>query len=201
MFKSSKKIELNLKKLSPSEEKVVIEKSKTALLWLGIVSIIMLFAGLTSGYIVRRGEGDWIVFDVPAPFYTSTGVIILSSATMYYALLSVKKNNKKGLIGGLLSTLILGILFFVLQWQGWKELVANGVFFVGNPSGSFFYVLTGLHLAHLIGGLIFLIWVLFKAFLNKYNPDNYLGVRNCNIYWHFLDILWVYLFLFLIFIR
>jgi cytochrome c oxidase subunit 3 len=199
MFKGIKN--LDLKDLSPSEDKAVKEKAKTALLWLGIVSIIMMFGGLTSGYIVRRGEGDWVVFDMPTAFYTSTGLIILSSITMYWALISVKQNNKKNLINALLITLVLGIAFSISQWIGWKQLVDNGIFFIGNPSGSFFYVLTGLHLAHLAAGVIFLIYVLFKSILNKYKPDSYLGIRNCNIYWHFLDILWVYLFLFLLFIR
>ena len=199
MFKGIKN--LDLKDLSPSEDKAVKEKAKTALLWLGIVSIIMMFGGLTSGYIVRRGEGDWVVFDMPTAFYTSTGLIILSSITTYWALISVKQNNKKNLINALLITLVLGIAFSISQWIGWKQLVDNGIFFIGNPSGSFFYVLTGLHLAHLAAGVIFLVYVLFKSILNKYNPDSYLGIRNCNIYWHFLDILWVYLFLFLLFIR
>jgi cytochrome c oxidase subunit 3 len=199
MFKGIKN--LDLKDLSPSEDKAVKEKAKTALLWLGIVSIIMMFGGLTSGYIVRRGEGDWVVFDMPTAFYTSTGLIVLSSVTMYWALISVKQNNKKNLINALLITLVLGVAFSISQWIGWKQLVDNGIFFIGNPSGSFFYVLTGLHLAHLAAGVIFLVYVLFKSILNKYNPDNYLGIRNCNIYWHFLDILWIYLFLFLLFIR
>lgn len=199
MSKNFKNLQLN--DLSPSEDKAVKEKAKTALLWMGIVSIVMMFGGLTSGYIVRRGEGDWVVFDVPNSFYTSTGIILLSSVTMFWALNSVKNNNRKSLINALLTTLILGLIFAFLQWQGWKELVDAGVFLVGNPSGSFFYVLTGLHLVHMAGGIFFVVYVLFNSILNKYNQNNYLGIRNCNIYWHFLDILWIYLFLFLLFIR
>jgi len=120
---------------------------------------------------------------------------------MFWAVFSIKNNRKTHLLWALMSTLFLGLMFAYFQWKGWGELVDSGVFFIGNPSGSFFYVLTGLHLAHIVSGLLSLIWVLVKALTGKYHSGNYLGVRNAGIYWHFLDILWVYLFLFLLFIR
>lgn len=187
--------------LTTEEQRERMRKSKSAILWLGIVSIIMMFSGLTSAYIVRQGEGDWLQFEVPSNFYTSTAVILISSITMNYAFQAAKKGSKKNLLNGLLFTLALGIVFTILQFQGWKQLVNSGVFFVGHPAGSFFYVLTGLHLAHLTGGLLSLIYVIFRTVRNKYSAENTQGVKLCAIYWHFLDILWLYLFLFLIFNR
>ena len=197
----SKKAEVVPEHLTEEEKKEIRIKSRMALTWLGIVSIIMMFSGLTSGYIVRMDEGDWVRFEMPSVFYISTAIILLSSLTMNYSLQSVKKGNLQGVKMGALITLILGSLFSITQWLGWKDLVSNGIHFVGNPSGSFFYILTGLHLVHLLVGLIALIIVSIKAAKNKYTLDNYLGLRICSLYWHFLDVLWVYLFLFLIYVK
>ncbi len=171
------------------------------LLWLSIVSMIMMFAGLTSGYIVRQADGNWLQFELPEIFYFSTAAIILSSISMQWALQSVKKDNIPNLRIGLMVTLGLGLVFAFAQFMAWSRLVDMGVYFIGNPSGSFLYVLTGLHLAHLAGGIIALMTITTRSIQGRYHSGNYLGVRLCTTYWHFLDGLWVYLFIFLIITR
>ena len=170
-------------------------------LWIILASIIMLFAGLTSAYIVREAEGNWVHFKLPAAFYYSTAIIIISSLSMQWALASVRKNQIKNLLTGLIITLGLGLAFAFTQFLGWTKLVDEKIFFTGNPSGSFVYVLTGLHLAHLAGGIIYLLVVITKSIMGRYHSQNNLQVQLCTTYWHFLDILWVYLFIFLLVVR
>ena len=171
------------------------------LLWLAMVSMVMMFAGLTSGYIVRQADGNWEVFALPNMFYVSTVVILLSSISMQWAFIAIKKDNLDQHRIGLMITLGLGLTFCFTQFMAWSNLVDAGVFFVGNPSGSFLYVLTGLHLAHLGGGLIFLLVLSTKAIQGKYHSGNYLPVELGTIFWHFLDGLWVYLLIFLMMVR
>lgn len=168
------------------------------LLWLAIASMIMMFAGLTSGYIVRQAEGNWLTIIIPQAFYFSTAFILLSSFTMKLALMAVKNNNLSGVKTYLIITLGLGLAFVFSQFLGYNNLVSQGVFFTGGTaSASFFYAITGLHLAHLAGGILSLMFVTTKAIMEKYNGDNYIGMQLCSTFWHFLDGLWIYLFLFL----
>ena len=176
-------------------------KTLKPLLWIGIVSILMLFAGLTSAYIVSKADGGWLQFELPKMFYLSTVIIIISSISMNYALISAKRNNINNIKIALAFTLILGLGFVFSQFMAWKTLVGQEVFLVGNVAGSFLYVLSGMHLAHLAGGIISLSVVLSEALKEQYNSQNKLGLELCSIYWHFLDVLWVYLFLFLVFTR
>jgi len=171
------------------------------LLWLSMVSMVMMFAGLTSGYIVRQAEGNWFQFELPPIFYISTAFILVSSLSMQWALMGVKKNNFGQLRAGLMITLGLGLAFTFTQFVAWSKLVGIGVYFTGNPSGSFLYVITALHLVHLVGGMLYLMLVTTRSIQGKYNKENYLPVELCAIFWHFLDGLWIYLFLFLLFIR
>jgi cytochrome c oxidase subunit 3 len=175
--------------------------SQKILLWVAIGSMIMLFAGLTSAYIVRQAEGNWVHFELPTPFYISTIFIVVSSLSMYWATASARKNQIENLLPALLVTLGLGLLFSFSQFLGWSKLVEEKIFFTGNPSGSFLYVITAVHLTHLIGGLIYLSIIIVNTIKNKYNSKNYLPVQLCATYWHFLDILWIYLFIFLLAIR
>lgn len=192
-------------KIKPSptvkaELKAAQNKAAKPLLWIGIVSMVMFWAGLTSAYIVRAYNGNWLLFNVPSVFIISTAVIITSSLTMFYAFNSAKKNNYKHITFGLLATLILGLIFTALQYSGWKELFNSGIVFGGkqsNASGSFFILFVFAHFAHLLGGLISLTIALLKSFRRMYNAENTLGLELSSIYWHFLDILWVFLFLFL----
>lgn len=171
------------------------------LLWLAMVSMVMIFAGLTSGYIVREAESNWNVFELPNIFYLSTVFIILSSVSMQWAFMAIKKNNTAQLTIGLIVTLGLGLAFTFSQFAAWSSLVAQGVYYTGNPSGSFLYVLTALHLLHLAGGMIFLVVVAARSIQKRYNSSNSLPIELCTIYWHFLDGLWIYLFLFLLLVR
>ncbi|MEQ9186231.1 MAG: cytochrome c oxidase subunit 3 [Cryomorphaceae bacterium] len=189
-----------------TQEETRITRAKTAqpMMWVGIVGIIMLFAGLTSAYVVRQAEGNWLYFDLPYTFYISTIVIVISSFTMGLAQWAIAKGNTSFTTWMLLSTLGLGIAFAWLQFSAWGELVDAGVFFAGresNPAGSFLYTLSGLHLAHLAGGLIALVFTSVKAIMKKYSATDHTGIGVVATYWHFLDILWIYLLLFLVFIR
>jgi cytochrome c oxidase subunit 3 len=210
----------------PSASEVRLRTRKT-LLWFGIISIIMLFAGLTSAYIVRQSEGKWVQFDLPAVFIISTLIIGASSFPMEQALRSAKKGQQDQLLKWLIITLLLGFGFVVSQYFAWSELFGQGIAFssrisdikgsytyvpagsetmaeaagVGNVSASFLYAITALHILHLAGGILALFVVLSHAVRKKYTSTEYSGVSLCATYWHFLGILWVYLFLFLYFVR
>ena len=165
--------------------------------WLIIVASVMLFASFTSAYIVRRGEGNWLQFDIPNLFAYSMGIALLSSITMQMSIAAIRKDNKVMAKNLIIITLGLGLAFVFCQFMGWSALVDNNIHFVGTPSESFFYALTGLHLAHLAFGLIGLMVTAGKSILQKYSSKNYLGISLCAIYWHFLGGLWLYLFVFL----
>ncbi|MFD2245748.1 cytochrome c oxidase subunit 3 [Pontibacter ruber] len=169
-------------------------------LWLIIISIIMMFAAFTSAYIVRRAEGNWLEYDLPSILIVNTVVIILSSVTMQMAYNAANKNNLSLLKVMLLLTLGLGTAFLIGQWNAWADLVNNNIYFGGqgsNPSGSFLYVLTGVHGFHLITGLIFIILVLTASFKYKVHSKKMLRIQLCTLYWHFLGGLWIYLYIFL----
>ena len=189
-------------KLNPhkAELKAAERKAAKPLMYIGIVSIVMLFAGLTSAYVVRADNGNWLVFHLPSISIVSTAIIIMSSITMLLAQNAIKKDNYKMTTLALFLTLSLGIAFFFTQLEAWKELTAQGIYFVGkyaNASGSFLYLIASVHLAHMVGGLIALSVSLTKSLLKKYSSSDYLGIELTAIYWHFLDLLWLYLFLFL----
>ncbi|NQV52054.1 MAG: cytochrome c oxidase subunit 3 [Flavobacteriales bacterium] len=190
--------------MTPEEARAVKAKTAKPMLWVGIVGIVMLFAGLTSAYIVRQAEGNWLYFDLPDTFYISTAVIVASSLTMAAAQFAIKRDQLSLSTIMLFATLVLGLAFAWLQFKAWGELVEAGVYFAGresNPSGSFLYALSGLHLAHLGGGLIALVFTSVKSILKKYSAEDHTGIGVAATYWHFLDILWIYLLLFLVFIR
>ena len=187
-----------------AEIKAAERKAAKPLLWIGIVSIVMLFAGLTSAYVVRADNGNWKVFKLPDIILISTALIITSSLTMFVAQQAIKKNNLKLTAISLFITLGLGIGFFCTQYAGWKELTNQGIYFMGkqsNASGSFLYLIALVHLFHMIGGLIALSVSFTKTLLKRYSSGDYQGIELTAIYWHFLDLLWVYLFLFLYFYR
>jgi len=191
----------NTIKQNSNETEPIIPTQKI-ILWIGLASIIMLFAGLMSGYIVRQAEGNWLVFEIPSMFYISTVVILLSSLTLEISKSAIRKENNKKAYQFLIYTLILGLAFVICQFWGWNQLVSNNIHFSGgSPSESFFYALSGLHLAHLSFGVISLAVTTFKAKKNRYSAKNYLGISLCAIYWHFLDFLWLILFVFLALFR
>ncbi|NOT73853.1 MAG: cytochrome oxidase subunit III [Cyclobacteriaceae bacterium] len=191
-----------------SEMKIVEEPQKTLsmhpkkfAMWLFMVTVMMLFAGLTSAYIVRQADGNWRYFDLPPMFYYTTVIIIVSSVTMQMAYFAAKKNNTSLLKMMVTVTAVLGIAFLIGQVVAWGQLVDISAHFVGNPSGGFVYVLTGVHGAHIISAIIFLVVVLNSAYKLRINSKNMAQMEMCTTYWHFLGILWVYLLLFLLFFR
>jgi len=190
-------MEENLEYIEGAEQPISMHPKKFAL-WLFIVSVVMVFAGLTSAYIVRQAEGNWLEFNLPSIFYYSTGIILLSSVTMHWAYTSAKADNIDMLKVAIGLTTLLGLVFLVTQWYSWVALVDRDVYFVGNPSGSFLYVFTGLHALHLISGVIFLIIVLISSLNYKVHSQNMARMEMCSTYWHFLGGLWVYLFMFLL---
>ncbi|CAM4057920.1 cytochrome c oxidase subunit 3 [Gillisia limnaea] len=186
-----------------TEEK--IGRAKKMMLWFGIASMVMMFAGLTSAYVVSKSRPDWITdFQLPASLYWSTVVIVISSLTFILAKKSITDGNRKNATFSLLATLGLGIAFVVLQLEGFSEIISSGYYFTGSESTvttSFIYVLVLAHLAHLAAGLMVLLVVIYNHFKQRYKPGQMLGIELGATFWHFLDVLWVYLFVFLYFFR
>ncbi|MFY7788715.1 MAG: cytochrome c oxidase subunit 3 [Thermoflexibacteraceae bacterium] len=169
-------------------------------LWLFIVTVVMLFGAFTSAYIVRAAEGNWLEFDMPKIFLYSTLIILASSGTMHWAYLSAKKDELATAKIAMSITTVLGISFLVMQFLGWGALVEAGVYFAGtqsNPAGSFVYVLSMLHGVHLVGGVVYLLYVVLALFQYKIHAKAMLAMEMCATYWHFLGVLWVYLYFFL----
>ena len=175
---------------------------------MAIASMIMMFAAFTSAYLVKKGDpnGGWENFRLPDVFWISTVAIVLSSITAHLAVRTLKNNNKNAHKLFLILTVALGFAFIYLQYLGWKNLVQIGMYVSGNPSGSFLYVITGAHILHVLGGIVFLVIALTDTFLNyrgpigtlkfETNPGKLLRMELIATYWHFVDILWVYLFMF-----
>ena len=177
------------------------ERTAKLLLYVSIGSIVMAFAGLTSAYVVTKGSGAGLTFSLPGVFYYSTAIILISSLTINMALVAARKNNFQQITLWLVITFALGIAFMITQYAAWTELYQNKIYFAGrqsNAAGSFLYVITGLHVAHLVGGLLYLIGIIVRSTKKQFDSENYLKLKLCAIYWHFLDILWIYLFVFLV---
>ncbi|MBE7633268.1 heme-copper oxidase subunit III [Tenacibaculum finnmarkense genomovar ulcerans] len=179
-------------------------KSAKPMLWISMISMAMFFAGLTSAYVVSQKRDDWVTFDLPQAFYISTVLIILSSITLIISQLLLKKDNLKASLLFLLVTLVLGIGFVWFQYVGFNELRAVGLFFTGpesTVSTSFVLGITFMHILHLLAGIIVLLVVIYNHFKKKYSSADTLGFELGGIFWHFVDILWIYLFFFFYFIR
>ncbi|MBI3482762.1 MAG: cytochrome c oxidase subunit 3 [Bacteroidetes bacterium] len=170
-------------------------------MWLFLASVMMLFMSITSAYIVRQAEGNWVYFDLPSLFYVTSAIIVASSVTMQLAYFTAKKDNTSSAKTMVLITSILGVAFLVGQFLGWKQLVANSIYLVGNPSGSFLYIITGLHGLHIISAVVFLLIILNSVFKGKVHSGNMTKMEMCTTYWHFLGGLWLYLFVFLLLYR
>lgn len=180
-------------------------RSSKLLLMFAMLSMTMMFAGLTSAFVVSKSRGDWMQdFQMPKAFFVSTLIIVLCSITFHLAKLAIKKDNRNVTTAYLLVTLVLGLLFVSFQFQGFGEIVNQGYFFTGpesNITTTFLYVVTVVHLAHLFGGIISLLIIIYNHFKQKYNSGQTLGIELGAMYWHFLDFLWIYLFLFLYFFK
>ncbi|WP_163398078.1 cytochrome c oxidase subunit 3 [Flavobacterium fluviatile] len=188
-----------------SEEQARKSKSAKLILLFAMVSMTMMFAGLTSAFVVSKSRADWLKdFQLPSAFYYSTAVIIGCSIAFHLAKKAIQRNKRSATTGFLLATLLLGVLFVVLQFEGFGQIVKSGYYFTGKGSSittTFLYVVTVTHLLHLAGGLISLLIVIYNHFKQKYNSTQTLGIELGAMYWHFLDLLWVYLFLFLYFFK
>jgi cytochrome c oxidase subunit 3 len=168
-------------------------------LWLFIATVIMLFAAWTSAYIVKRGDMGWSEIIVPDLFWVNTGIILASSITMVWATMAARRNKQESLKIALSITTILGIAFVIGQFMAYDQMVALKEHFTGGPvSHSFVYVLSGAHAVHLVSGVIVLIFTLVAVFRGKVHAKNMDGIEMCATYWHFLDLLWLYLFVFLL---
>ena len=175
-------------------------RTKKMMLWFGMISMAMTFAGLTSAYLVSSKRGDWITqIELPQAFVFSTLVMVLSSITFLFAKRMLLKGNtsiSNALLG---STLLLSFLFIYFQFQGFQAIINQGYYFTGAESSittSYLYVLVLLHLAHLFAGLIVVSVILYKNLKGRYSKETILGFDLGLTFWHFLDFLWLYLFLF-----
>jgi cytochrome c oxidase subunit 3 len=184
----------------PIKEKLA--RSKKQMMWFAIASLIMMFAGLTSAYIVSSSRRDWVDFELPNEFYYSTGVIILSSLTLFLAKRSILSNNIKGATLMTVITFILGTAFVIMQFQGFNILTDLDIYFTGqgsSVSASFVYLIVLAHLAHIAAGLIALLIVTINMVRGKYSKEDYLGFELGAIFWHFVDFLWIFLLSFLLY--
>ncbi len=175
------------------------DKTFTQMLYFGLVSLTMSFAGLTSAYIISKKREDWVSFDLPKVFYISTLLIVLSSLSFYFAKKYMQKENRSKTSLLLIISFILGIAFIYFQYQGYLALNEMGLFFTGpksNVASSLFDIVAFAHVVHVIIGLIVIIVLLFNNYRKKYNAIDMLGIKLGEIFWHFLGGLWVFLFLF-----
>lgn len=204
----------------PVAERRRIHPHKFAL-WIAMGSIAMMFAGFTSGYIVREAQGDWRYFKMPPVFWVSTVVILLSSVTMHMGLRAFKQRRMINYRWLITITLALGLLFGALQMWGFHDLYSNPqplievgpsdgaaanyketgdklrpVQVSGNPSESFLFIIYGMHLLHILGGIVALAIVFFRAYRRRVKVYNATGLEVVSQYWHFVDLLWIYLFVF-----
>lgn len=179
-------------------------KSAKPMLWVSMISMVMFFAGLTSAYVISMKRDDWVSFDLPQSFYISTVLIVLSSITLIFSQKFLKKDNLKASLVLLLITLVLGLGFVWYQYVGFNELKSVGLYFTGpesTVSTSFILGITFMHVLHLLAGVIVLLVVIYNHFKKKYSASDMLGFELGGIFWHFVDVLWIYLFFFFYFIR
>lgn len=191
--------------LTQGTEKEKRARSRKMMLWFGIVSLIMGFAGLTSAYIVSSKREDWLDnIALPQAFYLSTAIIFVSSITYLVARNFIKKNNQKSATLVLGVTFALGIAFIVIQFLGFSEMLGSGYYFTGPTSNikmSYVFLIAFVHIVHVVAGLISLLVVFIQQLRGKYTSENMLGFQLGETFWHFLGFLWIYLILFMYFVK
>lgn len=189
--------EINLKNTENTKGRIHPHKFT---MWVGIASILMMFAGLTSAYIVKSGQANWQEVKTPRVFWFSTAVLLISSGTMQAALRAIKQKamgQYRSLLG---LTFVLGCVFVVLQYLGFSWLWSHGVHFEGAGAGQFLYIIFGLHALHVLGGLVALAIILLKQYVGKTRSYHTTAAEVMSTYWHFVDVLWIYLLIFFIWI-
>ncbi len=170
-------------------------------LWVAMASIIMMFAGLTSAYIVKSNQANWEEVRIAPAFWISTAVILASSITIQLALRAFKQREKPRYRALIMVTGILGLIFLVLQYFGFTWMWNNGVRFQGSGAGQFLYIIAGLHGLHVIGGIVALLITIIRAYTGRIQRYNSVPLEILSTYWHFVDVLWIYLFLFLVIMK
>ena len=181
-----------------SEQKRKIHPHKFTL-WVAIGSILMMFAGLTSAYIVKRSQASWLMIEIPMMFWYSTATILASSVTVQFALKALKKREMINYRRLLAVTAVLGVLFIVLQIAGFKQFAAQDIRLVGagsNASYSFLLAISGLHGLHVLGGVVALVVIAIRALNSSTRSYSSVPLEIAATYWHFVDALWIYLFIF-----
>ncbi len=169
-------------------------------LYISFASIIMMFGALTSAYIVKHAAGDWLEYQMPSIFYFSTAALLLSSVCLHYSYYSFNKQNSFNYRLFLVFAFILGVTFVTLQYNGWQSLYSTGLDLKANVSGSFLYLITGLHALHILGGIAAITVAIIHAFTLPFiiTEKRKIRFRLVLHYWHFVDILWIYLLAFLL---
>jgi cytochrome c oxidase subunit 3 len=169
--------------------------------WVLLIPVVMLFVGLTSALVVRRGlADDWVAVQMPRIFWWNTALLVASSVTFELAR-RVMASDPARFRARLWATAVLGTMFLVGQVEGWRQLAAKGLFLATNPASSFFYLLTAAHGAHLAGGMVALLYLTVRVLRNELGVRRRSALRATAVYWHFMDLLWVYLLLLLHFWR
>ena len=168
-------------------------------MWFALTGIVMLFAAFTSALVVRKGMSfDWVSVHLPRVLWLNTFMLVASSATLEFSRRSLRTGAAKAFIRWLSATLVLGLGFLAGQIIAWHELAARGVYLSSNPGSSFFYVLTAAHGFHLLGGVVALAYVVFRARRIAFGQARRTPVDVTAIYWHFMDALWIYVFFMLL---
>ena len=188
------------------DEELLIAKRKSAkpMLWVAMISMVMFFAGLTSAYVISMEREDWVSFNLPNSLYISTVLIIVSSVTLFFSQKILKEDKLSTSFLLLIITFVLGLGFIWFQYDGFLELKSKGLYFTGKQSTvstSFIIGITFMHILHLLAGVIVLLVVIYNHYKKKYSSADTLGFELGAIFWHFVDVLWIYLFFFFYFIR
>lgn len=168
-------------------------------MWVAIGSILMMFAGLTSAYIVKRSQVNWLMIEIPTIFWFSTLAIISSSLTIHLSLKSLKERSMVEYRRWMVVTAALGVLFIILQIIGFVQFGEQDIRIVGagsNASYSFLFAISSLHGLHVLGGVIALLVIAIRAVSISKRNYSTLPLEITATYWHFVDALWIYLFIF-----
>jgi cytochrome c oxidase subunit 3 len=191
---------MGIENKSNAEKRV---RARKMMLWFGIISLCMTFAGLTSAFIVSSSRPDWVDnFQLPNAFMWSTLVIVLSSLSLMYAKKAIIDEKRTLANAAIVLTFILGVIFIILQFSGFQSITEEGYYFTGsssNVTASYIYLIAFLHVVHIGSGMVVLLVLIYNHFKNKYKKGQMLGFELGATFWHFVDVLWLFLFFFFIY--
>jgi cytochrome c oxidase subunit 3 len=168
--------------------------------WLLMAGIAMLFAGFTSAYIVLRGVPSWEHIPLPPLVWANALVLVASSVTLELSRRAVKAGMTQALKMWLATSTALGLVFVLGQFQAWRQMTASGFGMASTLHISFFYVFSGVHAVHILGGLIGMSIVLVHFYRGRLSATNFDSLRLLAKYWHFMGGIWLYLLLLLFFV-